>query len=197
MALRFSKCTSWWVRVENQKFFPGGQSAGTSIAGLKCLLALSLTLDFYSMESDKSITDIETLTGLSRPMVIKGLKHLESINLIEIIRGKYAHSYRVIESQEDIGWAKVPYQPVLRELKDLLNRGSVSLLVLKTYIYLLAIRLNTSTTVSASYETIRSHTQGQRSEIRRALDILVIHQLIKCDKVADKSTHNVYTIIGI
>lgn len=197
MSLRFAKCPTWWVRVNNQNFFPGGRSAGVSIAGLKCLFALSLTLEFHSLESDKSITDIESLTGLSRPMVIKGLRHLEAMKLIVITRGIHAHSYRVIEPTNDRGWAKVPYRQVSNELRLLLNRGAVSLLVLKTYLFLLARRPNESGTVSLPYETILAQTQGQRSDVRRALDILVIHKLIKCEKEIDLRAQNVYTIIGI
>lgn len=195
---RFSKWPTWWVRDSEKNFFPTGQSAGVSIAGLKCFIALSLTLDFNSLESVQSIDKLEQLTGLSRPMVIKGLRHLESMTLIEIMRGGHSHSYKVIESNgQDKGWAKIPYALAFRELKVLPNRGAVALLTLKVYAVLLSIRPNMSVSVSISYEKLLAYTNGQRSDVRRALDILVTHRLISCRKADDMNAPNIYTILGI
>ena len=121
-----------------------------------------------------------------------------SMNLIEIMRGAHSHSYKVIESNgDDKGWAKVPYVPASRELKVLPNRGAVSLLTLKIYAVLLSIRPNKSAFVSISYDNILGYTNGQRSDVRRALDILVMHRLISCSKASDMNAPNIYTIIGI
>lgn len=193
----FAKLPSWWVREQNRSYFPAGKHAGESIAALKCLLALSLRLEFHTLLVEKlSITNIEDLTGLSRPMVLKGLKHLESIKLIEIIKENHTHSYRLSKNLEDEGWAKVPYKQVISVLPLLSNRGPVALDTLKTYIYLLSRRPNKSITVSIPYEVILKYTNGQRSNLRKAIDILISHALIKCDKAIDMKAQNVYTIIG-
>jgi hypothetical protein len=131
-------------------------------------------------------------------MVIKGLKYLEESSLIEVTRGAYSNTYKVVElHRKDSGWAKVPYLAVLRDLKDLPNRGVVALMTLKVYVVLLAVRPNFSTSTSLSYDNIVAQTHGQRSDIRRALDILVMHRLIRCEKAEDMHAKNIYTIIGI
>ena len=195
---RFARLPTWWVRLDKLQLFSAGRCTGASIAGLKCLLALSLTLEFHTLVSEASISKIEILTGLSRPMIIKGLKCLEEFKLIEITRGVYSNTYKVLELHgKDSGWAKVPYSSVSRDLKYLPNRGGVALMTLKVYVVILAVRLNTSNSTALSYDQIVSYTHGQRSEIRRALDILVMHRLIRCEKMDDMNSKNIYTIIGI
>lgn len=131
-------------------------------------------------------------------MVIKGLKYLEASNLIEITRGAHSNAYKVIEScKGGSGWAKVPYAVVLRELKELQNRGVVALMTLKVYVALLASRPNFANTTALTYDAIVARTNGQRSDVRRALDILVIRRLIRCAKAEETHAPNVYTLIGI
>lgn len=196
MDQRFAKLPTWWVRRETN-YFQSGKNAGQSIAGLKCLIALSLTMDFHTRKSDKSISALEDITGLSRPMVIKGTRHLESHGLVKVFRGDYANSYRVEESTDDAGWGKLPYTCMKRALPHIYNRGVVPLLALKTYVVLLARRPNQERVVSVPYEVILERTHGQRQHLRKALDILIAHGLVKCEKPVDFRAQNIYTIIGL
>lgn len=196
MDQRFAKLPTWWLRLQ-KNYFPGGKNAGESIAGLKCLIALSLTMDFHTRKSDQSISALEEMTGLSRPMVIKGIRHLESHGLVKVFRTDYANSYRVEESPSDDKWGKLPYACIKRELASFLNRGAVPLLALKTYVFLLARRPNQERSFSVPYEAILEHTHGQRSQLRKALDLLIVHGLVKCERPTDFRTQNIYTILGL
>lgn len=198
----WSKLPTWWVRDHSKHFFPGGKSAGASIAGLKCLLAIALSADYYSLESKKSITELEAMTSLSRPMVIKGIRHLETNGLIKVNKSEHVHRYTLVascqaERDKDLGWAKIPRTKILKELPLFLNRGAVALESLKTYVCLLSRRPNQSSVVSCSYEIILIHTNGQRSNLRKAIDLLVGHGLIKSDSAIDMKSANVYTLLGI
>lgn len=197
MEQRFAKLPTWWLREQNKNFFPGGSSSGESLAGLKCLLALSLNMHFHTQNSRQSLSELEDVTGLSRPMVIKGIRHLESNRLIAVKRGAYANSYEVLNKPTDTRWGKVPYKNVSSELKQFLNRGAIPLAALKTYVVLLARRPNAQNTLSLPYEAILEHTNGQRSQLRKALDLLIVHGLIRCDRPADLRAQNVYTILGL
>jgi hypothetical protein len=196
MDARFAKLPTWWLR-QKTNFFPGGKNAGESIAGLKCLLALSLTMDFHTHESRQSLSKLEELTGLSRPMVIKGIRHLEQHGLVRAFRDEYANTYRVEEKFDDDKWGKIPYRSVKNELKSFLNRGVIPLAALKTYVFLLARRPNTESKFGVPYEAILEHTHGQRSHLRKALDLLIVHGLIRCDRPTDFRSQNNYTILGL
>ncbi|WP_311061436.1 hypothetical protein [Pseudomonas aeruginosa] len=76
--------------------FKAGGQAGTSIAALKCLLAVSLQADFHTRTAAVSYNDFELLTGLSRPMISKGLRMLADMQILTIA-GDHAHRYTVNE----------------------------------------------------------------------------------------------------
>ena len=86
MARRFSKCPTWWVRDAQMGIqkFGGGKNAGSNISALKCILAISTSIDFHSRKAKLSISDLEALTGLSRPMVIRGLQGLAELGIVEV-----------------------------------------------------------------------------------------------------------------
>lgn len=74
---RFGRLPNWWSRSANGDDFLlmslKSNDTGTGIAAMKCLLALSVLIDFHSRIAEVSLSGMEELTGLSRPMVIRGL----------------------------------------------------------------------------------------------------------------------------
>jgi len=196
MASRFVKLPTWWTRLD-VNYFPGGVNSGQSIAGLKCLLALSLTLNFHTNEIEISLTILEEITGLSRPMVAKGIAYLEEAGLVEVNRDGYVNLYTVNEHEDDSGWGKLPYLVLKKELSSFLNRGGIPLLALKIYVLLASRRPNNAASFCMSYETILAHTKGQRSHVRKALDLLIVHGMLKVEKPDDMKSSNIYTILGL
>ena len=117
MARRFSKCPTWWVRDEELgiKKFGGGKNAGTSISALKCILGISASIDFWTRKAKLSISDLEALTGLSRPMVIRGLKELVELGIVEVDKTAHVHEYELTASGKDEGWGKIPYERIRKQ----------------------------------------------------------------------------------
>lgn len=105
---RFSSLPTWWVRHSGLIDFKGGSQAGSSIAALKVVIGLSLVMDFHTKTAKSSITDLERLTGLSRPMVCKGIRALEELEIVEINRDEHVHQYKLTMQDGDSGWAKLP-----------------------------------------------------------------------------------------
>jgi len=125
MARRFSKCPTWWVRdgqLGIQKF-GGGKNAGANIAALKCILGISTSIDFWTRKAKLSISDLEALTGLSRPMVIRGLKGLVELGIVKVDKTAHVHEYELTTSSNDDGWGKIPYERVRKQLPEIPNRG--------------------------------------------------------------------------
>jgi len=198
MAQRFSKCPTWWVRQKGMIDFLGGQSSGTSIAALKCLIAISTAIDFWTRKTQLSLSDLETLTGLSRPMVGKGIKRLVELGIVVVDNSRYINEYELTESPKDNRWAKLPFDRIRKHLPEIPNRGVVPLTALKIYLLLVAIRPNDTDTFAIGYDKLRDFLGVQRAQIRSALDILYSHTLIRIAQSDEsKERHNLYTVLGL
>lgn len=198
MAARFSKCTSWWIRDRGLTEFRGGGSTGSSIAALKCAIAISLIIDFHSRRGQLSFSGLEQLTGLSRPMVQRGLTRLEELKIVKVDRTGHANSYQLTVLPDDDRWAKLPVDRLKEHLPSILNRGVVPLTALKIYLLLVSIRPNDSESVSIGYDKLCDHLGIQRSQIRAGLDILYSHSLVRITRNEEvEGKHNIYTILGL
>jgi len=200
MARRFSKLPSWWLRDGTCLQLEGGNTSGPSIAAFKCAMAISTKIDFSSRKVKLSFTDLQTLTGLSRPMVSRGIALLEALEILNVDRSSYTNQYQLTVIADDENWAKLPVDAVIRRLPHLPNRGSVGLAALKVYMQLVAVRPNQSLEVAITHERLRDLTGIQKNQVRPALDVLFSHSLIRITQneyQGNKHLHNVYTIMGL
>ncbi|MBE8592251.1 hypothetical protein IQK56_15635 [Pseudomonas sp. MAFF 301449] len=183
MAYAFSKLLTGWTRENgcDLRAFPAGPSTGASISALKCLLAIAVQADFKTDSAIVSYNDFETLTGLSRPMIRKGLDVLSDLKLIRV-QGGYAHKYTV-QPIKDTYWAKIPTELLKRNLKDIGNRGVVCLGALKIYILLAARRNNDYDWTAQTYEHLEQATGVRRADIRACLSMLYSARLLHADTV--------------
>lgn len=198
---RFSKLPTWWVRDPGLTTFIGGAQAGESIAALKVLIAISTLMDFYTCRARNSFSDLEKLTGLSRPMVQRGIERLEAGCIARVDREGHINEYELISSAgKDSGWAKIPYERIRKHLAELPNRGVVPLAALKSYVLLASLRPNDSPSLALSHEKMREMTGVQKRHIRPGLDVLFSHTLIRLhesDAETPQGRHNVYTLLGL
>lgn len=200
---RWSALQTWWVRQQGFGVFTGGGQAGKSIAAAKVMIALSLLANFHTHKAKNSLSDLEILTGLSRPMVIAGIADLEEKGLLTVDRSGHVNEYELVAPGDDRNWGKLPYDTLRRHLPEITNRGAITLAALKVYLLLVAWRPNHSLSIAISHEKIREETGIQTRHVRPALDILINHSLIRLS-VSDgvtpgepKGRHNVYTLLGL
>lgn len=203
----FRQLPTWWVRDEESlRRFKGGRWSGESIAALKSLLAINTLCEMSGSSAQVSYQGLMTLTGLSRPMIARGTKALESKGLVSVSRSGYINNYHLICLSDDRRWAKAPCVKIQENLAGLPNRGEASLAALKIYVYLLSIRPNTEREVSVSYKKISGSTGVQEKWIRPGLNLLFSNFLIHVRKVEGFSpevfdlvgqySYNQYTITG-
>lgn len=204
----FQSFPSWWTRNGSMSRFHGGKQAGTSIAALKCYLAIALLADFETRTAKVSYTDFIRLTGLSKPMIPRALTKLVAEELIEIDKSGHTSIYELALVLEEgksgltKRWAKIPEDRLRAALKSIPNKGDKPLGALKVYIQLLAGRSNSSPYVRLTYEKLRERTGLQKLWIRPSLDILFNHMLVHITKSEDldfpgeKHAHNIYRIVG-
>lgn len=203
MAARWSALPTWWIRQQRLGVFTGGNQAGRSIAAVKVLFALSLLADFYTHKVKCSLSDLETLTGLSRPMVITGTAALEEMGVLKVDRNGHVNEYELVVPDDDRNWGKLPNEFLRRHLPEIANRGAITLAALKIYMLLVSWRPNQSLSIAISHDKIREETGIQTRHVRPALDVLLNHTLIRLS-VSEGATpgepkgrHNVYTLLGL
>lgn len=197
---RFGRLPTWWSRYGDGHDLLLGRlksnDTGTGIAAMKCLLAISILIDFHSRIAEVSLTGLEELTGLSRPMVIRGLARLEDLGVVISDRDNRTNRYELTIENDDAYWAKVPVDTVRRRLKTISNRGIAPFTALKLYITILNLRYKDRTTVQVMHDTLRDYTGIQTNQVRHGLDVLYSSSLIHLMPRDDRAT-NEYQILGI
>lgn len=193
---RFGSLPNWWFRNELLFTQLKASQVGEGNAAMKCLLGLSILIDFHSRDVSVPITGLEKLTGLSRPMVLTGLKRLKSLDIIKVDSSHYRNVYEITCIEGDKNWAKTPSDLLRKKLQDISNRGIAPFAALKIYITLLSLRYRDSVDVHVSHETIRDYTKLQTRHIRAGLDVLfscsMIHLIPR-----EESGANRYQILGL
>lgn len=199
---RFGACPSWWIRsdVIKEKFTAKSGEIGLNIAALKCIIAMTLHNKFGDYQSKLSTSELEEITGLSRPLVIDGRDKLENLGIIMIER-EHTFSYTQTTKSDDTGWAKIPKPLVKSELKQIPNRGRAVLQALKIYLVLLATRPNQTDRFHMSHDKLIEKLGLQSQDVKRSLDILFNHGLIKVGRSLDDAgrsyTANLFVFPGI
>jgi len=196
--MMFGSFYTQWVRQDGLKSFRGGSSAGRSIAALKCFIALGISVHFMTRKVKLSLSGFEELTGLSKPMVIRGIEALEQEGVVSVVRGAHTNEYTLNHGYQEEHWAKLPVARLRKHLKEIPNRGLIPLTALKIYLVLATVRQRHSIEANIGYDKLREKTGVQRSQIRSALDILLNHSLIRVIQVeADTKTFNTYALLGL
>lgn len=62
--------------------FTAGRLTGVHIAALKCLFAFGLKNHFKTREVTLSLSQLEQMTGLSKPMIINGIRRLIELSIV-------------------------------------------------------------------------------------------------------------------
>lgn len=192
----FGSLPNWWFRASHLFTELRASEVGEGIAAMKCLLALSILIDFKTRDVSVSISGLQELTGLSRPMVLTGLERLKNLSIIRIDSSRYRNIYEILCIEEDKKWAKTPSHLLRKALQDISNRGIAPFAALKIYITLLSLRYQDKLEVHVSHEVIRDYTKLQPKQIRAGLDVLfscsMIHLIPR-----EESGANRYQILGL
>lgn len=168
----------------------GGQKAGASQAVLRVLLALGAAdRPVGSFDCMASLSDLQDLTGLSRSMVLKGIRGAVENGLIEYQPGKQGEKSRFVlvhpEGDGAGGWAKLPIDKVRACIPRIPHRGAMALTALKIYLTLIAARPKDNAVVSLRHDTLRFKTGCQPHQVRAAISLLANEGLIHVIKEAE------------
>src|SRR6185437_5296849 len=90
--------------AEELTAFVAGSNAGTHMAAIRIYLALALESDFNTRVASVSWTTLQAVTGLSRPMITRGIEAAEAAGLIEVDRSSGTLMMEVLTARELLRW---------------------------------------------------------------------------------------------
>jgi hypothetical protein len=179
--------------------FKAGKNAGAHMSALRVYLALALMADFSTRSVAISWSKLQSITGLSRPMVMKGIKTAKEMGLIDIDTSGHKHSYTLLAEGDTVAFTQIPM--IFRDiLSQLPARGFHALDALKVYMTLLTVRRRNSDISAISHRKIVTRTGIQPKRIRAAIDVLINHNLVHVMTAESESLghpHNEYRLLGI
>jgi len=188
---------------------------GQAIAALKLYIGLCCKANFKGRTDLPSpgcaritLSKLCELTGLSRPMVVAGLRGLRELELIAVLAQRPA-VYCIKDYESASYWTKLPRSyfygsrpsRCLAKLADLTSRRSATLHALQLYLYLASIRDKRTLKATVSYTHLDEVLHLSRNEIARGLFLLVAHDLIgvrsgDMDPKTKQRATNVYWLLG-
>ncbi|MBD2850180.1 hypothetical protein [Acinetobacter baumannii] len=166
--------------------FSAGKLTGVHIAALKCLLAFGLKNNFKTKEVSLSLQQLSDLTGLSKPMVIRGIRRLIELGIVLKLqqdKTNIVNKYKLVFV--DMRFTKIPYVHLVDRLANFPNKGVYVLTALKIYLILLQVRENNSKHVKISYSRLASYGINPK-HISKALEILITNDLISISREVDE-----------
>lgn len=181
-------------------------SSGKSIAVLKTIIAIGLASDFDTRESKISFSELEEITGLSRPMISSAVTWLidkKWIALESSSRGR-TNNYKLLEINSGLSksWTKLPYIPLTQYLRVISNRGPKSLTALKNYLLILRYRSNTEDVTRINHKTLVEKGNLRPNLVKAGNDLLINSGLIALGRCVSydgfiKTDVNLYHVKGL
>lgn len=174
---------------------------GDYIAALKVYLAVAAYSDFRSWTATLSLSDLEEITKVSRPTLIRGVDILVREGLILKGRARQTSTYQMVIEEERTSWAKVPQDIIRQGLRSIPNRGRYPLAALRCYILFLTLRDSTTSESRISYQRVTSYTGVRTADIALGLNILIVSGFINVRQAQyneDENAfpHNIYILKG-
>lgn len=217
--LRWSRLPISWILDKKLRLFGAASMTGESIAALKIYVAIVLRAENNGLanvgpnqgSSSVSYDELMSLTGISRPMIARGVRLLVVNQLIEIkpqgrggksryFLAAYASSYRWGKIPNRV-WYGQPDETRIEVLHQLSNRRVSDLNALKLYLAFGAFINANSRYAMIGYEKIAEYTGVSRNMIRKAISVLIEYNLVNVDREKssfNKRNHpNKYEIIGL
>lgn len=184
---------------------------GEAIAALKLYITFCLKANFKADGKlaqagcvRQSLVALGLATGLSKPMVIKGLSALVQLDLVQRLGGRPA-TYLICRYETASYWAKLPTKYLqgafvgeVAKIARLSNRGQQVFEALQFYLYIAATRDKATLKAKITYDTLSSVLRMSRNAVSRAISYLVEQKLISLrpDPEAERYPCNVYWLVG-
>lgn len=192
MSESWAKMPCRWQTSASSHETIGASDRGEAIAALKLYVALCVKANFQPRIDlpetgcvQRSITQLCGSTGLSRPMVIRGLRKLQAWGLVDC-KGGRPLIYHITDYETARYWTKLPRTHLygaasagrLERIALMPNRNATTLHGLQLYLYVASIRSRMTNEAKVTYERITAVLGIDRNQVSKAISVLVGHDLI-------------------
>jgi hypothetical protein len=199
-----------WVRLPNRWIEDKGLRAirwtergAQNIAGLMLLVALAHRIDQEFGGARATFDDLHAATGLSRTLIAGGLQMLTDAGRIERV-GK--SEFALPDFEPGANYAKLPVKRlydgdeiVAFQAFTLRNRAELD--ALKLYLLFASRRDRHANLTNLSYDKIDAYAGMDRARIKRAIDLLVVRNLIRVDqrpsRISELGMSHGYRLTGL
>jgi hypothetical protein len=166
-------------------------SVGAAVAALKLYIAFCMKANYKPHDGMEpgcvklSLARLGRLVGLSKPMLIAGLRALEDWDLVQRLQHRPA-IYQLSDYKSCDYWTKLPTAHLyggrqgIGLLVRMNNRGRRRVLALQMYLYLAAIVDRKTRTARVSYDKICELLGAGRNDVSAAISMLCEDELISC-----------------
>jgi len=192
----WSKMPCSWQKQSTVHAVLRSKPCGTAIAALKLYITFCLHANFYGAKSpeektlaqagcvQKTIQSLCELTGMSKPVVIGGLRLLMEMQIIERLEGRPT-TYQIVDFTTATYWVKLPRRHLhgaddreVEKIALLPNRGQEIFEALQLYLYIASVREKESQQARVTYTTVCSVLCMSRNAVSRAISTLVARELL-------------------
>lgn len=182
-------------------FFVWRKDGSSSTAALMILIALSIKLNqsligFTALDGKRPATvsvtydELQRMTGFARGPVGGAIKLLAEVGAIKRVKVGRANQYELQGVQQAGGWCQLPQAKLVRADGTLsikaMERKRMTLCALKLYMVLMTLRKQKFNTASLSYAGITRWTGIRRSDIGRAIQMLIAWELVDVSEDPDE-----------
>lgn len=206
----FARIFLWWRESEDFKKELNYRNSGKSIAVLKTVITIALFSDFHTRISRISFSELEEITGLSRPMIAFAIEWIEGKKWIEVTKNKgFSNRYLLIDYKDKMkkyskeeGWTKLPFFQIYTCLRKLPNKGSKGLTAIKNYLLILFQRDSAVDFSRISHEKLALYGNTLPKLIKGGNDLLLSANLIGYARYVSYegnliTSYNLYHVKGL
>lgn len=173
-----------WIESRGLRVLRWKKGGAENVAGLILLVAIAHRMDQATGSGRVTYDELQAATGLSRTLISAGLRMLTDAKLVDR-EGKSVISLAAFEP--DANYAKLPVRKLyegdeIRAFREFTLRNRTELDALKLYLLFASRRDRSTNVANLSYDKIEEYAGLDRSRIKRAIDLLVVRNLIRVDQ---------------
>lgn len=192
-----------WIEAKGLRAVSWTQRRADNIAGLMLLVALAHRMDQTSGDARVTYSELQAATGLSRTLISGGLQMLTDAGLVRR-EGKSVMSLARFEANAN--YAKLPARQLydgdeIVAFRDFTLRNRAELDALKLYLLFASRRDRNANVANLSYDKIEEFAGLDRARIKRAIDLLVVRNLVRVDqrpsRISERGMSHGYRLTGL
>ncbi|KRB42059.1 hypothetical protein ASE02_04405 [Phenylobacterium sp. Root700] len=167
------------------------------------LIAIAHRMDQTTGSGRVTYDDLQAATGLSRTLISGGLQMLTDAELVDRV-SKSVISLAAFEPNAN--YAKLPVKKLydgeeVVAFRDFTLRNRAELDALKLYLLFASRRDRSANVANLSYDKIETYAGLDRTRIKRAIDLLVVRNLVRVDqrpsRVSELGMSHGYRLTGL